>query len=1383
MQWEVCDTLVNIAVARSRRIPTKVRHIYLYQSPNGITSKIENQLSIKDDNQDDVQRNNYYVDYNINHFEEDEKTESLRVGKSELTEGNKPVNIGVNRWLKNRNWERPITFGDLLEVDGIDSEDERSETPLIAIEDYCWFEPTLKKIELKYEKRKDQLLSSLSLDRKCSSSTVPLRANKILKNILEDEMHFEIKRKYKEMKVEGLKTLDEQTEDSNLFEKDSSKETDVREKTDLLKEMNSKTKGSNNVEDYEKQIEKNIWSIKRNIETNRSEGRFWPDGHENWKKVQEIRAFVENESLHGVVDEEEVERIYLEWKKFMLTQDFAMEKIRKNKDMFGMTVEKNMLELTLHKKKHEMRNIEDINRSSYKVSEQQREKRDNSNETQGTKNTIFYPEESPEAVDYSDIQLNEEKNHPKVLDDTLVDFTDIFPSQAGKPREIQRLKNEDYQYVRSLGHEKKISREKEFAEIEQLFRNDMIAAPKRTKKDTNAMTLHSLSTISIADDNDIVSNDFWLDKDEGILKNKTNSVLISTCEKKRAEQLNNPSDTGNCLMDNNEEKEQLRRNGSDTSILSEERKMSLPTASEEQESQKFYRGMIKDYDHSHRLKENLIQKDVDVIIDSFISPIDERQEVFQFTEHSRNEMEEICLTVEDTTTPILDEKSKRIANEELGVLKLHKDNVKEDHLLNEMKDDKVLNQMSTKVDKKSDYIANSDINLPPEQRSTTLLGTFQEQHMSNMYLQSNIRTKDGKKKFDQQYNNFFCEQEKRIESLEEIDDENHNLEEMLKKDGDIDFEKVLSMIDQKLEIKKSLKESSTSTDNDYDLEQEKKKELTVHKREQKDVTSDSINVINSRNNTSFLTSKNIKNDSDPRGVLITPEVASDIHNIKDVVTFESSSKSPEIRSSSNGNIAKSIKYKEVFGGKPSFIIDSKGSMENRNDLEYELFAGDHSLTEEMKKSSNLIKEVEVSIQQSEVHSIFTECRKEYDLDDYRAKDKMPVRNENADLSMYLERKKMLLDLKVFSKHEIEMVMELKDRIQLEDFTPDIAQITKPFKEFGAIFRLEGVLVDISTLQARAWQRVIEKLNLEKPSDKSIHLASVHTPEYAARKIFFWTNNHKKCTEIGWAYNQFLMEELNCALENLDSELSHSSETHSMLKENSDITLVEGVKSWIKAITDVEMPIMLVSYLEKEAVDIILNATGLADFFPDHKRVTKESGCDKDSYLQLSACLHVDRNPGACVLFEANIEGLSVARENDIRSVGVMTVYPCYDLQSADTTIRDFNYMTAMNLRSLFGERKDLEPETLPDTPISKNHERKVITFYPDNEISNRYVNNDGKGKKINQYNGFYSDDAKYDNGIDQDRYYGEDNYSPPRYNNIHEDGLLYTEESEESLFQ
>jgi beta-phosphoglucomutase-like phosphatase (HAD superfamily) len=121
------------------------------------------------------------------------------------------------------------------------------------------------------------------------------------------------------------------------------------------------------------------------------------------------------------------------------------------------------------------------------------------------------------------------------------------------------------------------------------------------------------------------------------------------------------------------------------------------------------------------------------------------------------------------------------------------------------------------------------------------------------------------------------------------------------------------------------------------------------------------------------------------------------------------------------------------------------------------------------------------------------------------------------------RKANLLGYTELEVVELNSLMDNRDSVHTTGVSQYLPRINKPFKEFGAIFRIEGVLVDLTGLQLQAWTKVAEAHGLNPPLVEDVRLAAVTQPELAVNHIFVWTDNWLECSKIALTHRRVFSE--------------------------------------------------------------------------------------------------------------------------------------------------------------------------------------------------------------------------------------------------------------------
>ena len=121
------------------------------------------------------------------------------------------------------------------------------------------------------------------------------------------------------------------------------------------------------------------------------------------------------------------------------------------------------------------------------------------------------------------------------------------------------------------------------------------------------------------------------------------------------------------------------------------------------------------------------------------------------------------------------------------------------------------------------------------------------------------------------------------------------------------------------------------------------------------------------------------------------------------------------------------------------------------------------------------------------------------------------------------RKASLLDYIELSTAELNNLMDHKDSIHSTGVSKYLPRINKPFREFGAIFRLEGVLVDLTGINQQVWMKVASEFDFKQPLPEDVRRAVVTRPDIAVREIFYWTQDMFLVNKVVSVYRRTFRE--------------------------------------------------------------------------------------------------------------------------------------------------------------------------------------------------------------------------------------------------------------------
>lgn len=250
--------------------------------------------------------------------------------------------------------------------------------------------------------------------------------------------------------------------------------------------------------------------------------------------------------------------------------------------------------------------------------------------------------------------------------------------------------------------------------------------------------------------------------------------------------------------------------------------------------------------------------------------------------------------------------------------------------------------------------------------------------------------------------------------------------------------------------------------------------------------------------------------------------------------------------------------------------------------------------------------------------------------------------------------------------------------------------------------------EIFTIAFEAWVSTAENAGFPPPDVDQVQFALSVGPEEAIVSGFGWASDENDVLELLKSYK----EEISVRRDRLYQGIEGFGDSSEPAEDASIpmFRVVPNAVKWIKSLLDVEMQCGIVSYLDRDQVDILLQQAGLAELITPDKRVSASSGYNRDRYQMLGAALRLERRPDHCIVFDSSPYSAVAAHDNDMRSVCLIGPYPRYELLTADTTTSSFDDLTAMNIRRLFGERVYDQPMAeievaQPDT------RRKTKTLY------------------------------------------------------------------------
>jgi beta-phosphoglucomutase-like phosphatase (HAD superfamily) len=248
----------------------------------------------------------------------------------------------------------------------------------------------------------------------------------------------------------------------------------------------------------------------------------------------------------------------------------------------------------------------------------------------------------------------------------------------------------------------------------------------------------------------------------------------------------------------------------------------------------------------------------------------------------------------------------------------------------------------------------------------------------------------------------------------------------------------------------------------------------------------------------------------------------------------------------------------------------------------------------------------------------------------------------------------------------------------------------------------------------AWRAVAASKGFDAPSNEQIMFAFSVGIEGAVSKAFHWSSDPVVIREIGALYEQEMRERRA----RLSKPAEDTAKVGSAVQESNDLFQVaSGARRWISSLLQVDMSCSVVSHMDRDQVDYLLEKADLSDLIDQQRRVSADDVYKAETDQLLGAALRAERRPDHCVVFDSSPLASQAAHKGkegcvpqlgcrvaeiepdsflplivSMQSVSIIGAYPRYELLSADATASGFDELTAMNIRRLFGERIYDQPE-------------------------------------------------------------------------------------------
>jgi beta-phosphoglucomutase-like phosphatase (HAD superfamily) len=256
---------------------------------------------------------------------------------------------------------------------------------------------------------------------------------------------------------------------------------------------------------------------------------------------------------------------------------------------------------------------------------------------------------------------------------------------------------------------------------------------------------------------------------------------------------------------------------------------------------------------------------------------------------------------------------------------------------------------------------------------------------------------------------------------------------------------------------------------------------------------------------------------------------------------------------------------------------------------------------------------------------------------------------------------------------------------------------------------ESKIPDVFQAAFGAWTEVAKKNEYKLPDEDEVLFAMSVGPDEAVISGFEWAEpgDFELVTKIVEGYK----EELKSYRSEWERQgiVTGSQKPEAAKDEVPLFSVVPGVEKWISSLLDVEMQCAVVSYLNREQLDTLLEVAGLSHLFGSDKRISSGNNYGRDLDQLLGAALRLERRPDHCAVFDSSPYASAAAHDVEMRSVSIVGAFPRYELMTADSTAASFEELTAMNVRRLFGERvydQPLEDSEQADPQIRRQTKTK-----------------------------------------------------------------------------
>jgi beta-phosphoglucomutase-like phosphatase (HAD superfamily) len=260
--------------------------------------------------------------------------------------------------------------------------------------------------------------------------------------------------------------------------------------------------------------------------------------------------------------------------------------------------------------------------------------------------------------------------------------------------------------------------------------------------------------------------------------------------------------------------------------------------------------------------------------------------------------------------------------------------------------------------------------------------------------------------------------------------------------------------------------------------------------------------------------------------------------------------------------------------------------------------------------------------------------------------------------------------------------------------------------------------EMNSMYNLAWSKLSAELDRKPPTVDEVNRGILGQDwEVAVRDIFGWSDDPQEVYDIVVAYDKILQADYKTLLAKygIDLDKVNEEDEESLFGLNfPDVTLKEGIKDWLNTIREVDISSAVISHLDSDQLDAILEATGLAEYFPPERRVSSDAKYSARSEY-LGAALRAEQRPEQCIVFDNTPISATIAHDLLMKNIAFVDHYAKYELLTADVSFGYVSDLDLMDIAKIFeGTRDDNEPMLELDVISGlQKQQRKVRTAFWD----------------------------------------------------------------------